>query len=61
MLALMRQNIALNNLQDTVIPAVLDWAILYLLPSQKTPEIILAADCVYFEPAFPCSRLHCSN
>jgi len=53
MLALMRQNIALNNLQDTVIPAVLDWGNPVPPTLPKTPEIILAADCVYFEPAFP--------
>ncbi|KAI9873775.1 MAG: hypothetical protein M1830_010616 [Pleopsidium flavum] len=52
MLALMRQNLALNNLQDTVVAEILDWgdAVPPTLP--KCPDVILAADCVYFEPAF---------
>jgi protein N-lysine methyltransferase METTL21A len=66
MLPLMQQNIALNSLQTKVIAEVLDWGT-PLLPSikhhlsppaspeaeEQHPDIILAADCVYFEPAFP--------
>lgn len=53
MLALMHMNIALNNLSSTVDAAVYDWGSPPppQLPGQ--PDIILAADCVYFEPAFP--------
>ena len=53
MLALMRQNIELNKLSNIVKAEVLDWGspISPDLPAQ--PDILLAADCVYFEPAFP--------
>ncbi|OCK80892.1 hypothetical protein K432DRAFT_327426 [Lepidopterella palustris CBS 459.81] len=53
MFTLMEQNIVLNNLQGKVKAAIYDWGepVPAKLPSQ--PEIILAADCVYFEPAFP--------
>lgn len=54
MLALMRQNIALNNLSATVQAEILDWGTRVpgdVLPTP--PDILLAADCVYFEPAFP--------
>jgi len=57
MLALMRKNITLNNLDDRVTAEVYDWGI---PPPQSIvrnendhPDIVLAADCVYFEPAFP--------
>jgi hypothetical protein len=53
MLPLMRQNITINNLTDTVAAVVYDWGEPKprALPDQL--DIILAADCVYFEPAFP--------
>ncbi|KAH8592782.1 putative methyltransferase-domain-containing protein [Bisporella sp. PMI_857] len=54
MLSLMSQNIKLNNLESRVAPLVLDWG--EPLPDEilkQKPNIILAADCVYFEPAFP--------
>jgi hypothetical protein len=53
MLPLMQQNIALNDLSDAVATAVYDWGepTPYAVPEE--PNIILAADCVYFEPAFP--------
>ncbi|WEW57947.1 Protein-lysine N-methyltransferase efm6 [Emydomyces testavorans] len=54
MLALIEENIALNELSGSAIAALLDWgdsSALSTLPSH--PEVILAADCVYFEPAFP--------
>lgn len=52
MLDLMRKNIELNHLQDKVTASIYDWG------SSKpddiaTPDVLLAADCVYFEPAFP--------
>jgi len=52
MLELMKQNIKLNDLTPRVIHAsILDWGV----SSGQTikPDIVLAADCVYFEPAFP--------
>ncbi|KAI9794783.1 MAG: hypothetical protein M1816_002911 [Peltula sp. TS41687] len=54
MLPLMRQNIQLNHLEDKVVAGVLNWGGTSLptnLP--HTSDIILAADCVYFEPSFP--------
>lgn len=53
MLPLMKTNIKLNNLSSTVEATVLNWG--DSLPDciPKHPAIILAADCVYFEPAFP--------
>ena len=53
MLSLMKQNIDLNQLNGAVDAAVYDWgaAVPETLPAN--PDIILAADCVYFEPAFP--------
>lgn len=63
MLRLMQQNISLNSLSSTVHASILDWG-----SNQSSspiidknnnnnipqhPDIILAADCVYFEPAFP--------
>ncbi|KAK9478823.1 putative methyltransferase-domain-containing protein [Lipomyces japonicus] len=52
MLNLMEDNVSLNNLNKEVSAAVLDWG--SELPERfNSPDIILAADCVYFEPAFP--------
>jgi len=53
MLALMHQNTSLNNLQDRVKPAVYDWGAPTPSDVPDSPDVILAADCVYFEPAFP--------
>jgi len=54
MVPLMEHNIGLNELQDHVQAMVLDWG--EALPrtvADFKPDVILAADCVYFEPAFP--------
>lgn len=53
MFELMKQNITLNGLEKRVIASIYDWGT--PTPSQlpPKPDIILAADCVYFEPAFP--------
>ncbi|PBP18598.1 hypothetical protein BUE80_DR010609 [Diplocarpon rosae] len=54
MLQLMQQNIKLNELQSRVNEIVLNWG--DPLPEEivkQKPNVILAADCVYFEPAFP--------
>ncbi|KAL2023126.1 hypothetical protein VTK56DRAFT_3732 [Thermocarpiscus australiensis] len=52
--SLMQHNIALNGLEHRVRARVLNWG----EPLSKEvvdfkPDTILAADCVYFEPAFP--------
>lgn len=54
MIPLMNKNIALNNLQDKVIAEVLDWGeeLPEFLEGQPV-DLVLAADCVYLESAFP--------
>jgi len=52
LLQIMNYNVTLNNLESTVSVAELNWG----MPPPTNiprPNIILAADCVYFEPAFP--------
>ncbi|EFX04392.1 hypothetical protein CMQ_1320 [Grosmannia clavigera kw1407] len=54
MLSLMKHNIALNGLQDRARAVVLNWG--DVLPEEVRalrPNVVLAADCIYFEPAFP--------
>lgn len=53
MLSLMETNIDINHLSSIATATVLDWGepLPDIIPSH--PTIILAADCVYFEPAFP--------
>ncbi|CAA7260255.1 unnamed protein product [Cyclocybe aegerita] len=57
LLDIMKRNVLLNNLKATVTVAELNWSVSSLLPyvpeDIPRPDIILAADCVYFEPAFP--------
>ena len=53
MLALMRENIALNGLEDRVHASIYDWGDSRPSSVPAWPDVILAADCVYFEPAFP--------
>ncbi|ODH24697.1 hypothetical protein ACO22_05286 [Paracoccidioides brasiliensis] len=53
MLSLMQDNVQLNRLSDIVYPAVLDWGCEIPKTVPSDPAVILAADCVYFEPAFP--------
>jgi len=51
LLLLMEKNVALNALEGQVTAAELDWA--KPVPREMArPDLILAADCVYFEPAF---------
>ncbi|KAK9450806.1 putative methyltransferase-domain-containing protein [Limtongia smithiae] len=51
MLELMQNNIKLNDVEDIVSAEVLDWGV--ELPERSAqPDVVLAADCVYFEPAF---------
>ncbi|PQE23952.1 hypothetical protein CJF32_00006786 [Rutstroemia sp. NJR-2017a WRK4] len=54
MFELMKKNITLNELDSHVVPLILNWG--EPLPEEVVnvkPNVILAADCVYFEPAFP--------
>ncbi|KAH7419925.1 putative methyltransferase-domain-containing protein [Cadophora sp. MPI-SDFR-AT-0126] len=54
MMELMHKNIELNGLESRVNELVLNWG--DPLPNEvvrESPNLILAADCVYFEPAFP--------
>ncbi|KAJ9298002.1 hypothetical protein DTO271G3_4223 [Paecilomyces variotii] len=53
MLALMETNIKLNNLSPLVKASVLDWGTPLPEEIPQHPAVVLAADCVYFEPAFP--------
>ncbi|KAK6396626.1 hypothetical protein LTR65_008524 [Meristemomyces frigidus] len=53
MLELMQQNIALNELQDIAKASVYDWGSARKDGVPAYPDVILAADCVYHEPAFP--------
>jgi hypothetical protein len=62
MLALMQRNIALNHSASKVTAVVYDWGtplpknVLESFEAKQPqwhPDVILAADCVYFEPAFP--------
>lgn len=53
MLPLMKQNIALNQLDGKVEATVYSWGEARPEGIPVHPDVILAADCVYFEPAFP--------
>jgi predicted nicotinamide N-methyase len=53
MYELMKQNIALNGLDSRVVASIYDWGAPTPAHLPPKPDIILAADCVYFEPAFP--------
>lgn len=49
----MAQNIHLNGVSDRVQAEVYDWGSSRPEAIPAHPDVILAADCVYFEPAFP--------
>jgi len=53
MFELMKQNIVLNNLEAKARASIYDWGTQAPSNLPQHPDIILAADCVYFEPAFP--------
>ena len=59
MLHMMKKNIELNNAGSTVKACVMDWGNPLSAstgPDNESipkPDLILAADCVYFEPSFP--------
>ncbi|KAK1228887.1 Protein-lysine N-methyltransferase efm6 [Marasmius sp. AFHP31] len=52
LLDMMKENVSKNNLASKCTVAELDWGT--PVPANiPRPDMILAADCVYFEPAFP--------
>jgi predicted nicotinamide N-methyase len=51
LLPIMQRNISLNALDSKVVMAELNWGMPIPTTIQR-PDLILAADCVYFEPAF---------
>jgi len=53
MVPLLRQNIGLNRLDARVQPSVYDWGTPTPPHLPRHPDVILAAECVYYEPAFP--------
>ncbi len=53
MLELMKKNIGLNDLSGRVEATIYDWGQPTPVNLPQYPDVILAADCVYFEPAFP--------
>ena len=53
MLPLIRENIQLNGLDGKVVSEVLEWGTPLPDTLPSSVDIILAADCVYFEPSFP--------
>jgi hypothetical protein len=53
MFDLMKRNVSLNNLKDRVTASIYDWGTPTPSHLPAQPDIILAAECVYFEPAFP--------
>jgi len=62
MLSLMQRNITLNDLTRKVTAVVYNWGtpvpetVTHSFKAKEPqwhPDVILAADCVYFEPAFP--------
>ena len=53
MLPLMERNVSLNSLEGRVKPLVYDWGGPTPESIPQHPDIVIAAECVYFEPAFP--------
>jgi hypothetical protein len=53
MFDLMKNNIALNGLEARVKPSIYDWGTAVPSDLPAHPDILLAGECVYFEPAFP--------
>jgi predicted nicotinamide N-methyase len=51
LLDIMKRNVSLNALEDSLTVLELNWGA--PLPPIPRPDMVLAADCVYFEPAFP--------
>ncbi|KAH9876318.1 hypothetical protein J1614_004197 [Plenodomus biglobosus] len=53
MFDLMKRNIQLNGLGSRVLASIYDWGTPTPAHLPLHPDVILAAECVYFEPAFP--------
>ena len=54
LLPLIQHNIALNSLLESIVsPSVLNWGENVPPHIPVAPDVILAADCVYFEHSFP--------
>jgi len=53
LLPIMQRNVAMNALVSSVHVVELNWGEPILPTVPHAPDLILAADCVYFEPAFP--------
>lgn len=53
MLALMQENIQLNGLEAAVTASIFSWGNARPEGIPEHLDVVLAADCVYFEPAFP--------
>ncbi|KAF8609463.1 hypothetical protein BDV93DRAFT_550982 [Ceratobasidium sp. AG-I] len=53
LMKIMQSNIELNGLKDRVLASILNWGEPLPLDFPETVSLILAADCVYAEPAFP--------
>ncbi|TFK56024.1 hypothetical protein OE88DRAFT_1641766 [Heliocybe sulcata] len=53
LLEIMKTNVEINNLTPCVAVAELNWGEPIPDSLPRSPDLILAADCVYFEPAFP--------
>ncbi len=54
LLPTLTSNLSLNAPLSSVHPAVLSWGEAPIpSPLPQRPDVLLAADCVYFEPAFP--------
>ena len=52
MFQLMKANVSLNDLDSKVKPLIYNWGT-PVTPLPNPVDVVLAADCVYFEPAFP--------
>ncbi|KAL9003168.1 MAG: hypothetical protein Q9188_003935 [Gyalolechia gomerana] len=52
-LPLLRHNISLNSPETSISAHILEWGSPISASVHSSSDILLAADCVYFEPAFP--------
>lgn len=54
MMGMIRKNVELNEMEGKVEELLLDWAepVPEVLKDREV-DVVIAADCVYFEPAFP--------
>lgn len=52
-LPLLKHNISLNSPETPISAHILEWGSIVAAEVPPVPDVLLAADCVYFEPAFP--------